>query len=80
MTLNISFNKIIFVNKPPLFNIKGFTIWKAWMKIFLDAIDFNLWDYNIDGPFVPTRSLITKYWTNQVIYEHIRKEKSETKS
>lgn len=25
------------------------------MKIFLDAIDFNLWDYNIDGPFVPTR-------------------------
>lgn len=61
MTSKISFNKSNFVNKSPLFNGEQFIIWEVRMKMCLN-VDFNSWDYVLDGPFIPTH-----YVNNEIV-------------
>lgn len=53
MTKNTSsiFNKDIFINAPPPFDGERFHSWKAKMKIFVEANDFEIWVV-ISGPFL----------------------------
>lgn len=41
-------------NRPPLFNGTNYTYWKARMKIFIQAFDYDLWGIIINGPHTPT--------------------------
>ena len=41
-------------NRPPLFNGSDFTYWKARMRIYFQAIDFDLWHDVTNGPHTPT--------------------------
>ena len=41
-------------NRPPLFNGANHTYWKARMKIFIQASDYNMWSVIINGPHNPT--------------------------
>lgn len=47
-TLNNSFN----MNSS--FDDERFDLWKSRMKIFLDVVDFDLWDCVTNGSFIPT--------------------------
>ncbi|GAV69358.1 DUF4219 domain-containing protein/UBN2 domain-containing protein [Cephalotus follicularis] len=38
------------MSKPPFFDGNNYSHWKGKMMIFIQAIDFNLWDIIIDGP------------------------------
>ena len=41
-------------NRPPLFNRANYTYWKARMKIFIQALDYNMWSVIISGPQILT--------------------------
>ncbi|GAV68052.1 zf-CCHC domain-containing protein/DUF4219 domain-containing protein/UBN2 domain-containing protein [Cephalotus follicularis] len=41
------------ISKPPFFDGNNYSRWKAKMTIFIQALDFNLWDIIIDGPELP---------------------------
>ncbi|GAV87349.1 DUF4219 domain-containing protein [Cephalotus follicularis] len=41
------------ISKPPFFDGNNYSHWKAKMTIFIQALDFNLWDIIIDGPELP---------------------------
>ncbi|GAV91165.1 DUF4219 domain-containing protein/UBN2 domain-containing protein [Cephalotus follicularis] len=43
----------MFISKPPFFDGNNYSHWKAKMTIFIQALDFNLWDIIIDGPELP---------------------------
>lgn len=45
------FNKDIFINTPPPFDSERFHSWKAKMKFFVEANDFEIWVV-ISGPFL----------------------------
>ncbi|GAV67549.1 DUF4219 domain-containing protein/UBN2 domain-containing protein, partial [Cephalotus follicularis] len=40
-------------SKPPFFDGNNYSHWKAKMTIFIQALDFNLWDIIIDDPELP---------------------------
>ena len=44
-------------NRPPLFNIENYNYWKTRMKIFIRALDYNLWSIIVNGPHIFTHSL-----------------------
>ena len=41
-------------NRPPLFNGSNYSYWKARMKIFIQALDYDLWSIIVNGPHTPT--------------------------
>ena len=41
-------------NRSPLFNGSNYTYWKAHMRIFIQALDYDLWSVIINGPHTPT--------------------------
>ncbi|GAV76832.1 LOW QUALITY PROTEIN: zf-CCHC domain-containing protein/DUF4219 domain-containing protein/UBN2 domain-containing protein, partial [Cephalotus follicularis] len=38
----------------PYFDGNNYSHWKAKMTIFIQSLDYNLWDLNVDGPNLPT--------------------------
>ena len=42
------------INRPPIFNGVGYHYWKTRMKIFIEAIDLNIWEAIEIGPYIPT--------------------------
>ena len=44
-------------NRPPLFNEDNYTYWKARMRIFIQASDYNLWNIIVNGPHIPTHTI-----------------------
>lgn len=62
VTSNISFNEILYVNKPLMDNGERNTIWKARIKFFLEAIDFDLCEYVLDSSFV-----LNNFINNEVV-------------
>ncbi|GAV60441.1 DUF4219 domain-containing protein [Cephalotus follicularis] len=40
--------------KPPYFDGNNYSHWKAKMTIFIQSLDYNLWDFIVDGPNLPT--------------------------
>ena len=36
-----------------MFSGMNYAFWKIRMKIFMESIDFGIWEAVIDGPFVP---------------------------
>ena len=51
---NFPFPKGNFINRPLVFNGKGYHYWKTQMQIFIEAIDLNIWKAIEFGPFIPT--------------------------
>ncbi|KAL5556374.1 hypothetical protein UlMin_038610 [Ulmus minor] len=41
--------------RPPLFNGKNYGYWKARMTIFLQSMDYELWDVIEKGPYIPMK-------------------------
>ena len=39
-------------SKPPLFDGTNYDYWKNQMMIFLQAIDYNMWEINKEGPTI----------------------------
>ena len=44
-------------NRPLLFNGANYIYWKARMKIFIQALDYNLWILIVNGPYIPTHTI-----------------------
>ena len=44
-------------NKPPLFNEVNYTYWKARMKIFIQALDYNIQSVIVNAPHIPTHTI-----------------------
>ena len=42
------------IHRPPIFNGEGYPYWKTRMQIFIQAIDYNIWEAIELGPFIPT--------------------------
>ena len=42
-------------NRPPLFNGSNYTYWKAQIKIFIQALDYDMWSIIVNGPHTPTK-------------------------
>ncbi|GAV75582.1 LOW QUALITY PROTEIN: zf-CCHC domain-containing protein, partial [Cephalotus follicularis] len=42
------------ISKPPFFYGNIYSHWKAKMTIFIQYLDYNLWDLIVDGPNLPT--------------------------
>ncbi|GAV68055.1 zf-CCHC domain-containing protein/DUF4219 domain-containing protein/UBN2 domain-containing protein [Cephalotus follicularis] len=42
------------ISKPPFFDGNNYSHWKAKMTIFIQSLDYNLWDLIVDGPSLPT--------------------------
>ena len=42
-------------NRPPLFNGSNYTYWKARIKIFIQALDYDMWSIIVNGPHTPTK-------------------------
>ncbi|GAV71319.1 UBN2 domain-containing protein [Cephalotus follicularis] len=45
------------ISKPPFFDGNIYGHWKAKMTIFIQSLDYNLWDLVVDGPNLPTVTL-----------------------
>ncbi|GAV86660.1 zf-CCHC domain-containing protein/DUF4219 domain-containing protein/UBN2 domain-containing protein [Cephalotus follicularis] len=45
------------ISKPPFFDGNNYGHWKAKMTIFIQSLDYNLWDLIVDGPNLPTVTL-----------------------
>ena len=39
-------------NRPPLFTGTNYAYWKARMKIYIKAVDFQLWKVILKGPYI----------------------------
>ena len=44
-------------NRTPLFNGVNYTYWKARIKIFIQALDYNMWSVIINGPHILTHTI-----------------------
>ena len=42
------------IHRPLIFNGEGYHYWKTRMKIFIEAIDLNIWEAIEIGPYVST--------------------------
>ena len=42
------------IHRPPIFNGEGYHYWKTRMQIFIQSIDYNIWEAIELGPFIPT--------------------------
>ena len=38
--------------RPPFFNGNNYSYWKTRMKIYLEALDYEIWEVVCDGPFI----------------------------
>ncbi|GAV61874.1 zf-CCHC domain-containing protein/DUF4219 domain-containing protein/UBN2 domain-containing protein [Cephalotus follicularis] len=45
------------ISKPPFFDGNNYSHWKAKMTIFIQSLDYKLWDLIVDGPNLPTITL-----------------------
>lgn len=64
MTLNTSYNKMIFLNTPSSFNGNKFVIWKFIFKMFIESYYNKLWEMIVNGLFIPTH-----YVNGEVVYK-----------
>ncbi|KAH9679831.1 hypothetical protein KPL71_026290 [Citrus sinensis] len=54
-TLNDStFRKGQSTTRPPFFDGNDYAYWKTRMRIYLQALDYEIWEVVCDGPFMPT--------------------------
>jgi len=51
---NFPFHEGNSINRPRIFNGEGYHYWKTRMRIFIEAIDLNIWEAIGIGPFIPT--------------------------
>jgi len=42
------------INQSPLFEGDNYSLWKARMEIFLQTIDFGVWDVVLNCSYIPT--------------------------
>ena len=55
MALQTNMAKLGGVSKPPLCNREKFSNWKIRMQAYMDAIDEELFETILNGPYVPTK-------------------------
>ena len=39
--------------RPPFFDGNDYPYWKTRMRIYLQALDYEIWEVVCDGPFMP---------------------------
>ncbi|GAV70029.1 DUF4219 domain-containing protein/UBN2 domain-containing protein [Cephalotus follicularis] len=44
-----------FINKPPSFDGNNYSYWKSCMTIFIQSLDYQLWNIITNGPEIPTK-------------------------
>ena len=49
-----SFKKGQSTTRPPYFNGNDYPYWKTRMRIYLQALDYDIWEIVSDGLFMPT--------------------------
>ena len=52
--LNFFLSEGASINRSPVFNGDGYSYWKTHVRIFVEAIDLDVWDAIEKGLFVPT--------------------------
>ena len=52
---NFSFPEGNSIDRPLMFNDKGYHYWKTRIQILIEAIDLNIWKAIEVGPFIPTK-------------------------
>lgn len=60
MTFNISYNKRAFLKTPHGFNGDRHELWKGRIRIFIQCINFELWETIINGQFIPAHHVNDK--------------------
>ena len=45
------------INRPPLFEGNNYPFWKSRMQIFLQTLDYGVWDAVENGPFIPMETV-----------------------
>lgn len=58
-------------NRPPLFSGSNYNYWKARMRIYIQATDYEVWKVIVGGPFRPTKTV------NEVVVDKEEKEWDE---
>nr|UBX54607.1 transposon Pol polyprotein [Lupinus angustifolius] len=41
------------INRPPVFSGEGYAYWKVCLRIYIEAIDTDIWDSVVNGPYIP---------------------------
>lgn len=41
--------------RPPLFNDSNYNDWKTGMNIYLQIVNYNLWEVVVEGPYTPPK-------------------------
>ncbi|GAV79786.1 DUF4219 domain-containing protein/UBN2 domain-containing protein [Cephalotus follicularis] len=54
MNLNMSLEGSS-ISRPPFFDGNNYSFWKLRMTIFLQSLDYQLWNIIVNGPRIPTR-------------------------
>lgn len=60
MTFNTILNKGTFLTTLPPFNGNMFELWKYIFKLFIQSLDFKLWETIINKLFIPTHQVNEK--------------------
>ena len=46
--------------RPPFFNGNDYPYWKTRMRVFLQALDYELWEIVCDGSFIPRKNVLSE--------------------
>ena len=46
--------------RPPFFDGNDYPYWKTRMRIFLQALDYEIWEIVCDGSFIPRKNALTE--------------------
>ncbi|GAV74553.1 hypothetical protein CFOL_v3_18033 [Cephalotus follicularis] len=57
MTININTGESQNISKPHFYDGNNYSQSKAKMTIFIQSLDYNLWDLIVDGPNLPSVTL-----------------------
>nr|KYP34823.1 hypothetical protein KK1_044175 [Cajanus cajan] len=50
---NLPYGDGVSIHRPPIFNGENYVYWKIRMRIFIEAIDIDVWDAIENGPYIP---------------------------
>ncbi|GAV84006.1 DUF4219 domain-containing protein [Cephalotus follicularis] len=45
------------ITRPPFFDENNYSFWKTRINIFLQSLDYQLWNTIVNGPMMPTRTV-----------------------
>ncbi|GAV58191.1 hypothetical protein CFOL_v3_01725 [Cephalotus follicularis] len=45
------------ITRPPYFDWNNYSFWKTKITIFIQSLDYQLWNIIVNGPKVPTKTI-----------------------